>query len=468
MPFDSSRWCSGKETMRYELRSNTWRRAAGLAAAATLALTAIAQPASAAQAAPVIAAGADDGALKLAGVWLKGQLTHGLMVGGGYTDFGLTLDAGFALDQSAQPEGVARINKAVQPQINDYISGDAFGDKGSTYAGAVAKAATFARVAGSDPTSYGGVNLITRLEEHVSATAPIVGRIKDESSYGDYANTVGQSYAVRALTEAKSSRADDALTFLLSQQCSSGFFRQDFTKSKSAAAQGCVEGQVGSEPSIDATALAVVNLVEGGVNGPDVMTAIDNATEWLAARQKKNGSFDSNTNSTGLAGQALGLEKNDAAAASAAIYVRNQQPIDVHRCSSALTKDLGAIAYDAKALKAARVGGITKGDVRGQYRRATAQAMAVLQWAPAATDALSVTMQRSSAAAGDKVRVKVRGLAPGERACVSIQGDPKRIVGKASTAPVTRTLTMPPGDRSRIVKVKTADASARTSITVRN
>ena len=65
-----------------------------------------------------------------------------------------------------------------------------------------AKAATFARVAGANPTSYGGVNLVTRLEERVSATAPIVGRIEDRSSFGDYANTLGQSYAVRALTEA--------------------------------------------------------------------------------------------------------------------------------------------------------------------------------------------------------------------------------------------------------------------------
>ena len=62
--------------------------------------------------------------------------------------------------------------------------------------------------------------------------------------------------------------------------------------------------------------------------------------------------------------------------------MRKQQPVDTNRCRSALTKDTGAIAYEAKAVKAARNNGLTDGDVRGQWRRATAQAMAVLQWAP--------------------------------------------------------------------------------------
>ena len=452
--------------MSHALRSHTWRRAAGLVAASTLALTAVGQPASAA---PSTGAGkTDDTAITVAGSWLKGELTGGLMDAGGFTDFGLTLDTGFALDQAGDKSGVATVNRAFQPVINDYISGEAFGDAGSTYAGSVAKAAVFARVAGANATSYGGVNLVTRLEERVSATAPIVGRIEDKSSFGDYANTLGQSYAVRALTEAKSQRAADAVAFLLAQQCTSGFFRQDFTKDKAAAAQGCAEGQTGSEPSVDATALAVVNLVEGDAKGPSVNTAVDRATDWLLTQQKKNGSFAGNTNSTGLAGWALGLVKEKAAATSAATWVRKQQPIDKNRCRSALTKDTGAIAYEAKAVKAARNSGLTDGDVRGQWRRATAQAMAVLQWAPAAADDLRVAMNRSSAESGDKVRVKVWGLAPGERACVSIKGDPKRIIGKASAKPVTRKLRMPTGNTSRIVKVKTADDAAKTRISVRN
>lgn len=451
--------------MSQALRSHTWRRAAGLVAASTLALTALGQPASAA---PAPTGPTDDGAITLAGTWLKGELTNGLIDAGGFTDFGLTIDTGFALDQAGDKAGVTSINTALQPALNGYISGDAFGDAGSTYAGAVAKAATFARVAGANPTSYGGVNLVTRLEERVSAVAPIVGRLEDKSSFGDFANTLGQSYAARALTEARSSRATDAVTFLLAQQCTSGFFRQDFTKDKTAPAQVCAEGQAGSEPSVDATATAVVNLVEGGVKGKAVDDALTKAVTWLKGQQKANGSFEANTNSTGLAGWALGLVKEREAAVKAATWVRKQQPIEKNRCRSALTKDTGAIAYEPKAVKAARNGGITDGDVRGQWRRATAQAMAVLQWAPASADDLTVTMARASAEAGDKVRVKVWGLAPGERACVSIKGDAQRVVGKASAKPVTRKLVMPTGNKTRIVKVKTADEAARTRISVSN
>ncbi len=456
--------------MSHALRPQIRRRVAGLAVASTIALTTFAPVATAATAAPDgrTDARTDERAITLAGTWLEGELTDGLIGAGGFTDFGLSIDAGFALDQAGDKSGVSSVNRALQRGVGGYISGDAFGDAGSTYAGAVAKAATFARIAGANTTSYGGVNLITRLEERVSAVAPIAGRIEDKSTYGDFANTLGQSYAARALTEARSARAADAVAFLLAQQCASGYFRQDFAKDKAAAAQGCTEGQAGSDPSVDATALAVVNLVEADVKGSAVAASVAKAVDWLLGEQKRNGSFDANTNSTGLAGWALGLVKEKAAARDAATYVRRQQPIETNRCRSALTKDSGAIAYDAKAIGAARNRGITDGDVRGQWRRATAQAMAVLQWAPATTAGLKVTMSRDTAESGDKVRVKVWGLAPGERACVSIKGDGQRIVGKSSAAPVTRRLTMPTGNASRIVKVKTADEAVRTRVTVSN
>ena len=93
---------------------------------------------------------------------------------------------------------------------------------------------------------------------------------------------------------------------------------------------------------------------------------------------------------------------------------------------------------------------------------------AVLQWAPAGAR----RPERHPAAHLRRVRRQGPrqglGLAPGERACVSIKGDPKRIVGKAAAKPVTRKLTMPTGNKTRIVKVKTADEAAKTRISVRN
>jgi hypothetical protein len=448
--------------------SHSLRTAGALLAASTLAVTALGQPAIAAPA----PAKTDDGPITLAGSWLKRELTGGLMVGDGFTDYGLTIDAGLALDQAGDKSGVTAINTALQPKINEYIAGDAFGDAGSTYAGATAKAATFARVAGANPTSYGGVNLVTRLEERVSATAPIVGRLEDKSSFGDFANVIGQGYAVRALTEARSKRAADATAFLLAQQCTSGFFRESFTKDKTATAQGCVEGQADSAASLDATALAVVNLVESGSHDKAVAAAVAKAGTWLATQQKASGAFSGagvglNTNSTGLAGWALGLLKNREAATKAAVWVRKQQPIEKNKCRSALTKETGAIAYQPQAVKDARNDGITD-EAADQWRRATAQAMAVLQWAPAPVDELSVSSSRASGEAGDKVRFVITGLAPGERACVAIKGDFKRITGKANAGPVARKLTLPTGNRSRIVKVKTADTAAKTTIQVHN
>lgn len=456
---------SGKENMSHPLRM-----AGALLVASTLAVTVLGQPATAAP--KPTPAKTDDGAITLAGTWLKRELSGGLMAGDGFTDYGLTIDSGLALDQAGDKAGVTVINTALQPKISEYISGDAFGDVGSTYAGATAKAATFARVAGANPTSYGGVNLITRLEDRVSATAPIVGRVQDASTFGDFANVIGQGYAARALTEAKSKRAADATAFLLAQQCTSGFFRESFTKDKTATVQGCIEGKADSAASLDATALAVVNLLESGSHDKSVADAVAKAGAWLATQQKASGAFGAggvgaNTNSTGLAGWALGLLKNREAATKAAVWVRKQQPIETNKCRSALTKETGAIGYQPAVVKDARNVGITD-ETADQWRRATAQAMAVLQWAPAAVDALTVSSRRPSGMAGDKVRFTITGLAPGERACVAIKGDFKRIVGKSNAGSVARKVELPTGNRSRIVKVRTADSAAKTAIQVHN
>lgn len=456
--------------MNHPLRKTCAFLAASTLAASTFTIAAGAQQASAdpftivpmTDATPLIAAS----------TWLEGELTDGLIVGDGFTDYGLTVDTGFALDQAVDTSGVKAVNTALRAKIVDYISGDTFGDAGSTYAGPTAKAATFARVAGANATSYGGVNLITRLEERVSATAPIVGRIEDKSSFGDYANVIGQGYAVRALTEAKSKRAADATAFLLAQQCEAGFFRESFTKDKTAAEQGCVEGQADSTASLDATALAVVNLVESGTRDKAAASAVAKAGEWLASQQKNSGAFEgygagANANSTGLAGWALGLLENRDAATKAAVWVRKQQPVETGKCHSALTKEAGAVAYQPSAVRDARNDGITDATT-DQWRRATAQAAAVLSWAPASDDELSVTSRRASGSAGDKTRFTINGLAPGERACVAIKGDFKRIVGKANGGPIARRLELPTGTRSRVVKVTTADDVAKTAIQVRN
>lgn len=418
----------------------------------------------------------DDTASQIAADWLAGELTGGLMVGKFGPDFGLTLDAGFALSAAGNGAAVTAVSSAFEPRVADYV-GD--GAKES-YAGPLAKAATFARTAKENPTSYGGVNLVTRLEERTADASapnatpnPVAGRISDKSEFGDFANVIGQSYAVRALSLANSQEAGAARDFLLKQQCPSGYFRLNFDK-VAAANQSCAEGVAGSEADPDVTSLAVINLLESRDNSPAVRDALDKASTWLAGQQRASGAFAggtgtavTNTNSTALGGYALGLLKNRDAALKAATWVRKLQPVDKRRCRTALTKDTGAVAYRKEAVKTARTSGITAG-ARDQWRRATAQAVLGLLFAPASNDDLSIESVRRRARAGDRPRFRVFGISPGERACVQVKGDFRRIVGKPSGGKIVRRLQMPTGNRKRVVLVKTADDKARTTIRVRN
>ncbi len=411
----------------------------------------------------------DTGPSTVAGKWLNRELTGGLMVGKFGPDYGLTIDTGLALASAGDKIAVRKINAALEPKLGDYIGSDK-----EIYGGATAKAAVFARAATANPTSYGGVNLITRLEGQVADIGtPGVGRLSDTSEYGDFANVVGQSYAVRALSVAGSKEAEAATSFLLTQQCTGGYFRLNFNKPADAT-QGCVDGAAGSEADPDATALAVINLVESRDKSALTQESLAKAGAWLAAKQRGSGAFRGgtstkvvNTNTTSLAGYALGLLNNRDAALRAATWVRRNQPIDKSKCRSALTKDLGAVAYRGPKIGDARTGGITD-EARDEWRRSTAQAVQVLQYAPAPLGSLRITAARKNGQAGNKLQFRAYGVAPGERACMQMSGDFKRIVGKRSGNRVARRLQLPTGNRKRVAIVKTADDVSKVWVRVRN
>lgn len=441
-----------------------------LSIATSAAAVLVAPPATAAPSAPGLT-GTDETASQIAADWLADELTDGLMVGKFGPDFGLTIDTGLALSSAGNGAAVTAINSAFEPRVAEYV-GD--GTKES-YAGPLAKAATFARAAKENPTDYGTVNLLTRLEERTAdaSAGATAGRISDKSGFGDFANVVGQSYAVRALSLANSQEAGAARDFLLKQQCPSGFFRLNFDKPASAT-QSCAEGVAGSEADPDVTSIAVINLIESRDNSQAVKDALAKAGSWLAARQRGSGAFRGgsgtavvNTNSTSLGGYALGLLKNRTAALKAAIWVRKLQPVDKFKCRTALTKDTGAVAYRKEAVASAKTAGITS-DARDEWRRATAQAVLGLQFAPASDDDLRIESVRREARAGDRPQFRVFGISPGERACVQVKGDFRRVIGKRSGDKIVRQLQMPTGNARRVVLVKIADDQARTSIRVRN
>jgi hypothetical protein len=461
------------------------RTAAVALSTAALGVGVLAAPPVAAEPSPALraakaAAGTDSTPSTIAAEWIADELTNGLMMGTSGPDFGLTIDTGMAVSTVArQGATVAAISNALEPRIGDYV-GD--GTKES-YAGPLAKAAAFARTAKKNPTSYGGINLITRLEERTAdapavpaaqpQAAAIAGRISDKSEFGDYANVVGQSYAVRALSLANSAEAGAARDFLLKQQCASGAFRLNFDKAD-APNQACTDGVAGSDGDPDATALAVINLVESGDKSAAVTTALAKANAWLAERQRNSGAIRSagqgaqiNTNTTALGGYAMGLLKNRDAALKAALWVRKNQPVDKYKCRTALTKDTGAVAFRKDRATGATTSGIT-GDARDEWRRATAQAILGLQFAPASKDELRIVSVRKEARAGDRVQFRVFGLAPSESACMQVKGDFVRVKGKKSGEKIVRKLQLPAGNQRRVGLVKTSDDEARTSLRVRN
>ncbi len=346
--------------------------------------------------------------------WLATQLSNGLVHNDQYDfdDYGLTADAGLGLIKAgSNPAMVRQISHALAQRVDAYVTGS---DPAELYAGSTAKLATFAQASGGNPRSFGGVDLIARLESTVASNAPIAGRISDTSQYGDYANTFGQAYAARALSVAGSPKAAAATEFLLAQQCASGFFRIAFNADSTAAAQGCVEGQPGSEPDVDATALAVVSLTEasatGSLSGP-VRAAVDKATAWLIAQQHADGSFGgsattptSNTNSTGLAAWALANAGACTVAGKAAGWIGGLQ----------LTSgaEAGAVAYDSAGL----VAGIDPA-TRDQWRRATAQAIGGLTATLGSTTGATLTSPTGFHRAEDTVTWTLSGAAPGSRFC---------------------------------------------------
>lgn len=343
-------------------------RLAALAAATTLAATALVVPAHAAKT-PAEA--------KLGATWLSKQLTKGLVHNDQYDidDYGLTVDVGLALKQvGGQKKKVTAARKALAANAGSYI-----GTGDELYAGSASKLAVFAQATGGGAANFGGEDLIAAVQSTVSTTAPTEGRIVDQSEWGDYANVIGQAYAAQALSAAGASEAASTRDFLLRQQCGKGYFRVNFSASD-AAAQHCRNSA--DEADTDATALAILSLKSLDKKPKAVREAIKKGTAWLKATQRKNGSFGGgalteapNANSTGLAASALASVGACKPAKKAAGWVKKLQ-VDA-KAKGKLRDARGAVAYNKAAMKAAAKDGIVV-ETRDQWRRTSAQAVPAL------------------------------------------------------------------------------------------
>jgi hypothetical protein len=423
--------------------------------------------------APAGAASAyDPRPVKTGAGWLSGELTDGLVHNEqfDFDDIGLSIDVALGLDAAGKkPKVVKAITRAVAKNVGSYTTFPP-----NVYAGATAKAAVLALVTDRNPRTFGGVDLVAQLEGRVATAAPIAGRIEDaydpnDEFGGDFANVIGQTFAARALALAASAKARAVKSFLLQQQCAKGYFRQYFTTDKTRADQSC-QGAPAAErgASTDATALAVLALQD--VKGAKAKAAVKKAVAWLADRQRADGAFSDtgknsgafNSNSTGLAGWALGEAGSAKRATKAAVWVRNLQVPGTNPCAEGLAKETGAIAYDETAYGAAQGSGIKKKE-SDQWRRASAQALPVLRWAPRAEGEFTVSAPRT-VQAGETLRIRLTGAAPGERVCVSGGGRSYEFPGKRrALEQVSFAVPQSPATQTYDVWV----GSARRDVTVR-
>lgn len=314
--------------------------------------------------------------------WETTQLRNGRILNPefDFTDWGLTLDTYLGLVAAGnRPREARGISTAVSANVREYVS-----FRGTFYAGAVAKTLLARRVAGLDPTiDPENLDLRRILGRMVTDAGRQRGRVSDQGAQRDSSNTIAQSFAVLAL--ARSGRLPPAtVDFLVRQQCGRGFLRLEMT------GRSCARDD--SSADVDATAFAVQALVIARRQGVDLPPdTVGSAARWLTRVQRDNGAFSGrgrtrgmNTNSTGVAAQALKLTNRHGAARAAAHWVSGLQLTPSDAAGMPARRAVGAVAYNRQDFRLARQEGITA-TTRDKWRRATPQAIVALAPKPLTT-----------------------------------------------------------------------------------
>ena len=321
---------------------------AGFAGTATLAAFALAV-------APAHAATTPDDAASafVAGqLAAKGNYLNAEFGGESYPDYGLTIDA--LLGVAGTGTGTAQISKTADWLVANGTS--YYGAGSEAYAGSLAKQVVMLQATGRPSGA-----LLTKLKSMQTAA----GRFSDKSEYGDYSNTIGQSWALIALKRSGEAVPTKAIDFLVAQQCADGGFRLELGAAK------CTSDS-------DVTSFAVQALAANGRT-----TAVSKAAGYLATQQVASGGVrggtsteSPNSNSAGLAAVAFTLAGRTDNAAKATAFVKTLQ----FGCSAPAALH-GAIAYDKPAFDAKIAAG-SRAVVTDQETRATPQAMLALTLTP--------------------------------------------------------------------------------------
>ena len=214
------RWCG---VFRVEVREartvHILRRtlmgasAVGLATLLSAAMTSSATPAGAASVPPQIPQFA---AAQSAATWVAGQQAANGSIGGSLST---TVNAILALAAAhVDTAGAQAALTYVEANANAYITVDSADGPGQ-----LANLILDAHTMGVDPTNFGATNLVTRLLATEQMSGPDAGLFGTEQQLSDeYVGTYDQGLALAALKAAGVTADAAAISWLTSQQCSSG------------------------------------------------------------------------------------------------------------------------------------------------------------------------------------------------------------------------------------------------------
>ncbi len=294
-------------------------------------------------------------------------------------DWGLTADAVLALNRGGRgaEESAITATGLMAASINDYITGQTFGDPNGVYAGPVGKSLVTAIVQRQDPNDFGGVDLEALSRAAIQQTGTQAGRFSDQNSdFGDFSNGFGQALNVLGLSATPDGVPENAADFLLAQQCPNGGFRNNYDNMP--LTRGCDDN---AQADVDGSGFALQALLVLD-SSAEVDEAIEKAAAWLASVQRGNGAFPNsagteNSNTSGLVAQALAATGDPSAAVNAATWISTITVTEAETADGTPSPvDIGAIAFTKGAFDTALVSGLPT-DVAGrdQWRRATTQAV---------------------------------------------------------------------------------------------
>ncbi|MFJ1758781.1 hypothetical protein ACIOD2_00605 [Amycolatopsis sp. NPDC088138] len=338
--------------------------------------------------------------------WLAAQLSpDGTLqnpLGGALPDHGLMIDTLFAMYASGDGALAAPIVEYLDHHATDYYTWDGLvpgqGYDAIITGGAAAKVLVAAEIAGRDPRSFGGHDMVAETLGTIARSGVDKGRVSDYSKNPDFqdfvsnnANMFGQALAVIGLAGAGLTDRL-AIDTMLKQQCSEGYFRIFFGLIATTGTgdqvtpdghriSTCDEGKAldQSAPDGDTTGIALsAMLAARDAGAADLDAPITRTVRWLKAHQTASGGWGGgvgteapNTNSTGLILQALAdAGCADAATASGTAFLESAEATAAD-AGTRLGDQLGAIAYTPAEYAAARTNGISGLDT---WIRASAQA----------------------------------------------------------------------------------------------